>query len=183
MEDKTENKKQKTSVLFLFLTSISLIVLMVGATFAYFTITVKGNDTSSSLIVKSASLGITYDTGDAIVAYMSPNEEATKTFRVINTGNTSAKYNVRWLVTSNTLVNKSDLKYDVTGSVESGTGSTLSSSGQIAPSIDSNMLSNITIEPNTVHKYEFRIYFELTLENQNANQGKEFIARIEINPA
>ena len=182
MNNKSE-EKNKTPVLFLIVTTISLLVLMAGATFAYFTITVRGNDASSSLIVKSASLGITYDTGDAIVAYLQPNGESHKTFRVINNGNASINYNVKWIVTSNTLANKTDLKYDVIGSVESGTGTTMSATAQVAPSTDINMLSNITIAPNTTHKYEFRIYFELTTENQNANQNKEFIAKIEINPA
>ena len=59
-----ETKKGNT-VLLTVIAVATLLVAVVGATFAYFTASVAGNDTASSVVVKTAQIGtITYTNGN-----------------------------------------------------------------------------------------------------------------------
>ncbi len=106
-----DNNKGQT--IFLSVIGIAtLLVAIIGATFAWFSVTVSGNDNASSIIVTTAVLGsITFEDGDTInLSNIRPEGEtgniATKTFTISNsTSNLSSNiiYTI-WLdVTTNTL--------------------------------------------------------------------------------
>ena len=59
-----KEKQKSNTVILTIILSATFLVVMIGATFAYFTAKVSGNDTASSVIVNTASLGtITYTNG------------------------------------------------------------------------------------------------------------------------
>ena len=51
-----KEKQKSNTVILTIILSATFLVVMVGATFAYFTAKVSGNDTASSVIVNTASL-------------------------------------------------------------------------------------------------------------------------------
>jgi len=103
----------------------TLLVAIIGATFAWFSVNVQGNDRASSIIVTTAVLGsITFTDGSVIdLSNIRPESTptATKTFSVANsTANlsTAIQYYVEIEVTTNTLsaaVNQSQGASGVTG--------------------------------------------------------------------
>ena len=51
-----KEKQKSNTVILTIILSATFLVVMVGATFAYFTAKVSGNDTASSVVVNTASL-------------------------------------------------------------------------------------------------------------------------------
>lgn len=106
----------------------TLLVAIIGATFAWFSVNVTGNEDASSIIVTTAVLGsIEFKDGAEIkLENIRPESEnlTTKTFTVANTGDLSnelsspIQYQVKLVVAENTLssvVNQSQGAAGVTG--------------------------------------------------------------------
>ena len=173
-----ENQKngKKKTVLLVALFSLSLLASMVGATFAYFSVTIQGNNTSSSVIIKSSALGINYNSGGEIFAEgVKPQWSDSKTLTVTNTGDSVVIYTLAWDDVYNDFAVKSELQYNIVGS---GQGAINVVAGTPAPSINGNIASNVNINPGVTHQYVLTISFPDLGTDQNDNQGKTFAARI-----
>ncbi len=188
-----ENQKKGNTVLLTVIAIATLLVAVVGATFAYFTATVTGNDQASSVIVKTANLGtITFTDGDEIkLENALPGANKSKTFTIeAKEATIPIKYGIKLNIQTNNFVDTtekggSDLVYSLSGQV---TGST-SSSGHAVQTVDEGAISQNsgsifagsgTLGVGEKHTYTFTIKFKETNSDQNSNQNKTFIGALEV---
>ena len=181
-----ETKKGNT-VLLTVIAVATLLVAVVGATFAYFTASVAGNDTASSVVVKTAQIGtITYTNGNEVKldnAYPGATSE-TKTFTVAadTSATANVNYSLNWTNVTNGFVNKEDLVYTLTGanSDASYTTTTLvTKTNEVAPSANT-LIGSSVLKPGETHTYSLTVKFKETGSDQNANQSKSFTGKIEV---
>lgn len=182
----------------------TLLIAVVGATFAYFSAQVSGLDGQKEDVIKSATVGTTFIGGEEVTAAnIYPKEEAwgTKKFSITSNSSTgvTTSYNISLVidandsadgVTPNKTFEPGALSYTLTGT-ESGasTAGTLASSDgeksitKVAAG-ESNLLGTATINGNTgntvTQAYELKFFFKDTGKDQNANQGAQFKAHIVI---
>jgi hypothetical protein len=104
--------ERKSVVLVTLLAIETLLVAVVGTTFAYFTATVKGNDTATTTQVTTATIGVSYEDG-AQISYtednpITPGWDQTKTIKVTNNSTVDISYDINWIGIINTFVNSLD---------------------------------------------------------------------------
>ena len=155
---------------------VLLLLLTTGLSYAYFSISVKGNDNAKNVIVEAGTLKLTYTDGPAINAqYIKPGWSTTKEVSVKNNGTLDTNYNIIWQSLTNEITNNEIVisatcqRLNASGTVE-GTCEPIS---QAAIS-DMTIAKKISIESGITHKYTFTILFKDTNANQNYNQGKKF---------
>lgn len=174
-----EQKISKNSILTLLIVLlVTVLVAVIGVTYAYFQAEVTKTNVSS-MLVEAADLSITYnETKNITTTNILPGWSDTKTFKVKNTGERTVEYNLLWTGVTNTLVNKSYLKYAVVGT---GTNAFNTSSAVQFPSSDNSIASNISIGPNVEHSYTLTItYMNDPDFDQSDDIGKSFGAIIDI---
>ena len=137
MEEENTHKKGNT-VLLTIIAVATLLVAVIGATFAYFSVTVSGNEGASSVIVKTGMLGITFTDGQEInFQDIKPGDNLSgmgKTFTIVNTGDYEIPFSIRWNVVTNNFgqregsdavgpfAGRSDFLYSLTGTGAGITG-------------------------------------------------------------
>lgn len=176
-----KEKRSKTILTLLF--SLSLLASIAGATFAYLTVTISGNETATSVVIKSSSLNITYNSGAAIIAVapaIEPGWTQSKIFTVTNTGDDAAPYSIVWANVFNDFSVTSELTYTVAGVVSAGTGSAGNLGTTTAPTTNGNMITGLVLNENSTHTYTLTVTFNNPSSPSNSNQGKMFAGRIEI---
>lgn len=170
---------------------ITVLLITIGVSFAYFTAIFEGGEDSTTITVKSGSMVAHFDGGSIINLQNiipSDNAVAVKTFTVTGNGNTNSEmfYRLNMIVDSNNF-SEDALKYKLISTNSDNNGTPV-------PTI--NELTNIgtgtkTIElgigkfttptrGNKVHTYNLEIHFPNTKINQNDDQGKVFKAHITI---
>ena len=179
--------ERKSTVFLTVIAVLTLLIAVVGATFAYFTVTITGNETATSTIIKTANIKITYTKGqDLALDSAEPGSSGTLTFSVQNEGDRSLQYYVKWTDVVNTFYtgeHPEELKYSV--SVTDGNASSLYTLSNItAPGSDGyiniNSTDPITIAPGVTHNYSITMNFIDTSSVQNYNQGKTFSAAADV---
>lgn len=174
----------------------TLLVAVVGATFAYFTAVLSGEETGTTVKVISGSIGTVVDPGSVItVANIYPQEEVitTKSFSVKTTTSISGatvSYSAAIVIDENTFT-AGHLKYTFTVDAGSSTNGTklsavaltsIPTSGSIA--LGTGNFVGPTLVGETVgevtHTYHFNIYFPDSGGDQNASQGKSLKAHLEV---
>lgn len=188
-----EKNPRGNTVLLTVIAVATLLVAVIGATFAYFTVTITGSENPTSVIVKTATLGITYTNGatislDGLVPddprlYVpaDPNYANDKVFTVRNDSTISMTYDIEWdVIQGNAAL--IDLKYSVTGSSNlGGTPGQKATPAAVPSSLGSSkMITGITILPGETQSYTLHIDFLDTSINQDAQQGLGFIGNISI---
>lgn len=180
----------------------TLLIAVVGATFAYFSAQVSGLDGQKEDVIKSATVGTTFNGGaEVTAANIYPKEEAwgTKVFSITSNSSTgvTTSYNISLVidandspdgVTPNKTFESGALSYTLTGT-ESGasTAGTLASSDGAITELSAGksiLLGTATINGNAgktvTQAYELKFFFKDTGKDQNANQGAQFKAHIVI---
>ena len=194
-----DNNKGQT--IFLSVIGIAtLLVAIIGATFAYFSITVTGNETASSIFITTAVLGeVEFVDGTEIKLEnirpeddltQNPNE-AEKQFTVAYTGTEELTkpivYQIMLDVTENTITPAAQtgwFVHSLSGSSnKAGTdGDTLVTLAQTdVPATDTQLGANGSINASeTTHTYTYNIHLLNLDVNQNAVQGKSFVGRLQV---
>ena len=183
-----DNNKGQT--IFLSVIGIAtLLVAIVGATFAWFSISLSGNENASSIVVTTAKLGsVEYTDGAAItLTNIKPTTEATtKTFTVANTDSAATEtieYKIGLVIDTNTLTAAADgaFTHELTGvsDKESGHGTLVSVAKEAVPT-ESKILGNGSLIGYEKHTYTYTIHFKETGSDQNAAQGAKFGAKINV---
>lgn len=185
----------------------TLLIAVVGATFAYFSATLTGTDSEKEYTVRSATVGTEFNGGDQIAAAgIYPKEEAwgTKTFSIKTTATkgVSTKYKITLVIDDNdttTDATISDgagyvkrfqanaLSYTLTATeanaATEGTMPTATETKIADPSKDI-VFGEATIYGNdkqeVTQTYTLSMFFKDTNEDQNANQGAQFKGHIAI---
>lgn len=180
----------------------TLLIAVVGATFAYFSAQVSGLDKQQEDVIKSATVGTTFIGGaEVTAANIYPKEEAwgTKVFSITSNSSTgvTTSYNISLVidandspdgVTPNKTFESGALSYTLTGKEygASTAGKLASSDGAITElsAGKSILLGTATINGNAsktvTQEYTLNFFFKDTGKDQNANQGAQFKAHIVI---
>ena len=187
-----ENQKKGNTILLTVIAIATLLVAVVGATFAYFTATVTGNTNASSVIVKTANLGtITFTDGNEIkLENALPGANQSKTFTIeAKDATIPIKYGIKLNIQTNEFIdttnaNGNDLVYSLSGTTSGGTssGQTVATvtDGAITETEGSKYLGQGTLGVKEKHTYTFTIKFKETGSDQNSNQNKKFIGSLEV---
>jgi len=167
----------------------TLLVAIVGATFAYFSIRVTGNDTASSITVTTAQLGgVTFDgTGAGIeVTNAYPGFTATKTFTVATDVDTDPGAQIEYqIILKSTEVGLSsaaaanhDFVYSLVGT---GTGVATTATNEDMPTTTNDVvLGTGTLTGYATHSYDFTVLLRESSTDQNELQGLSYNGIIQI---
>ena len=157
-----------------------MIVLLIGLTYAYFSIIILGE--KKKVTVNTTDLRIVFDNGDDIEGInVEPGWSITKTFSVENKTNYEYKYNLVFKDLINTFVTKGYLVYKIT-STDGGYNMT-----EYVDIPKSNTFSDaiieysISIASNKKHNYTIELkYINDVNVDQGDDMGKELSANIYI---
>ena len=162
---------------------VSILLVGVGVSLAYFGIKIIGNDTAKGNKVVTGNLELTFtDTNEITLNDVFPGDSFTKTISVKNTGTKDVSYNLVWTELTNGIIND-ELVIEATCKRLNSSGTedgTCSSISQKAVSSDSNITSNIPIKPGYTHEYTVKITFIDTGKPQNYNKNKSFSGKLGI---
>ena len=161
---------------------ISVLILLIGVSFAYFSLEITGNDTAKYNTITTGELKLTFtDTNVLTLDDALPGDSATKTISVKNTGTIDTSYNIVWQELTNTITND-ELVIEATckrlnsSNTEEGTCESISQKA-----VSSNKLKlNIPIEPGITHEYTLKLTFIDTGSTQNYNKNKSFNGKLGI---
>lgn len=180
--------KKGNTVLLTVIAVATLLVAVVGATFAYFTASVSNPGGNESVVVTTANLGtITYQNGTQIsLDNALPGASDTKSFtiKLDESGTNDLKYTIKWKSVDNTFEG-TDLVYTLQGNGSNGNTGIVGSEGGLkdytAPTTGNNIIIGTgTIKPGETHTYNLTLKFKETGSDQNSNQGKKFSGEIEV---
>ena len=186
----------------------TLLIAVVGATFAYFSAQLTGTDSEREYTVKSATVGTQFNGGADITATgIYPKEEAwgTKTFSIktTSTKGVSTKYRISLVIDDNDTTadatisdgaghikrfQANALSYKLTAeeanAAKEGRMPTATTETKIADPSKDIVFGEATIYGNAPQEvtqtYTLSMFFKDTGTDQNANQGAQFKGHIEI---
>jgi predicted ribosomally synthesized peptide with SipW-like signal peptide len=196
---------KKNTVLLTVIAVATLLVAVVGATFAYFSAQVTNNNQTTTTL-KAAELGIVFTgTNEITATSIEPGWSATKEFTVENTSDYDMFFDINFTNTTNTFVNTNDLTYAMTAvytdddhsadtvkmvdknatSVSNADKSTFAVEKTALPapegtSTDNIQIVRVFIPANSTEKFTMTVEYAYTDEDQNDDQGKEFSTTIGI---
>ena len=172
--------KNKYLTITLFILSIFLII---GISYAYFEITVSGNDNSKDMVVTAGTLELTFNDKDSVITLNNakPGDYYTKTITVKNTGTLDTSYNLVWQeltneITNDELVIEATCKQLNASNTEEGTCSPLSET----PVSSNTILKKVSISPSYTHEYTIKVTFKEMNKSQNYNTNKTFKGKFGI---
>lgn len=189
--------ERKNVILLTVIAVATLLITVVGATFAYYVATIDNskNEVVDIKAAKDTDLAITYNDGSAIsVTNIIPgwntsepiDTKGQKTITITNTGNVPLKYQVHWYDVKNGFAaDKDNFKYSINGSSswqpdQSGTSTTDFSSvnkDYVVPTDSTGFLvQDIEIQPHEIHTYVVTFKYENAATDQKT-QGATFTAQ------
>lgn len=187
---KEEKRDKRQSIFLIVISLLTLFFAVVGATFAYFTIIVKGNEEASSVMLRSVKLGqVVFQDGQEInLLEIYPGDYATKTFTIENTGSnvdTPIRYNVYLVQSRNEFANKgiAEFKHEIISSSKTSESdeSVLGTLSATVPSPASSApIFSGVLYGNDKHTYTYRIGLIENNSNQNSAQGLTFLGKIQV---
>ena len=179
----------------IFLTVVGLATLLIsiiGATFAYFTVQITGNNTASSINVSAANVAaVTFTDGPAItVSNAYPGYSSTKTFTISSTdgdATSNVQYIINLVTTTTTLsasspaANTGEVYYSLSGT-KNGSGAVASTVTKAnAPKTNTTtQIGSGTLVGNETHTYTFTFGITERNSEQDYLQGKKFVGIIQI---
>ena len=180
-------EEPKGQTIFLSIIGIAtLLVAIVGATFAWFSISVTGNENPSDIVITSGNLGqVSFTDGTAIeINNLMPGKYTTKTFTISQTDPSATgeiSYNIMLNVRSNTLspAAEGEFVHKLTSSGNTNGGKLATLDPTPVPT-ESTIIGSGVIEGYEIHTYEYTIGLNNVDRNQNAAQGKQFSGYLSV---
>ena len=161
---------------------VSILLVGVGVSLAYFGIKIIGNDTAKGNKVVTGNLELTFtDTNEITLNDAFPGDSFNKTISVKNTGTKEVNYSLVWTeltneITKDELVIEATCKRLNSSGTEEGTCESISQT----PIKSNTIKKNISIEPNITHEYTIKVTFIDTGIVQNYNKNKSFSGKLGI---
>lgn len=176
MNNVEERRKiEKKNLLMLVIAILTLMTAILGATFAYFAANVVGNETASSVIIKTSNLTVSYKTSNEInVNNVGPGWSKTLNFTVSNSSSGYAGYNINWIVGTNTF-SGSDLVYTLSSSSDGAVNKTQT----VIPKTTGNIGHGVVAMKST-QNYTLTVKFLNRNANQDEDINKSFAGRLEV---
>ena len=162
---------------------VSILLVGVGVSLAYFGIKIIGNDTAKNNKVVTGNLELTFtDTSEITFNDAFPGDSFNKTISVKNTGTKEVNYSLVWTeltneITKDELVIEATCKRLNSSGTEEGTCESISQT----PIKSNTIKKNISIEPSVTHEYTVKVTFIDTGSVQNYNKNKSFSGKLGIN--
>ena len=177
----------KGQTIFLSIIGIAtLLVAIIGATFAWFSITVTGNENPADIVITSGNLGqVSFNDGTAIdIGNLMPGSFSTKTFTISQT-DPSATGKISYSIVLNVRENKltPNANHQFVHSLKASgntNGGTLATMGETEVPTESIIIGSGVIEGYEVHTYEYTIGLNNVNEDQNQAQGKVFSGYLSV---
>lgn len=172
----------KAQTIFLSVIGIAtLLVAIVGSTFAWFSITVSGNEKPTDVIITKSTLGqVSFNEGSNIeLNNLKPGDYVKKSFTVSQTDPSASgkiTYNIVLNVKNNTL--SEGFTHSLTSSGNSNGGKLVTFGNDIVPT-KSKVIGSGVIEGYEIHNYEYNIGVD-KLVNSNLLKGKSFSGYISV---
>ena len=159
------------------------IFLIIGISYAYFELSVSGNDNSKNMAVTAGTLELTFNDKDSVITLNNakPGDYYTKTITVKNTGTLDSSYNLVWQELTNEIIND-ELVIEATckqlnaSNTEEGTCNPLSET----PVSSNTILKKVSISPSYTHEYTIKVTFKEMNKSQNYNTNKTFKGKFGI---
>ena len=171
---------------------VCVFLLTMGLTYAYFSLTVSGNDVAETINVSATKLELKYTDGKEVRSSdIEPGWTTTKTITVVNTGNEEAYYTLGWQKLYND-IQKNELVIRSTCTSSGVTGGSCDNTDNVVVpqttevSAGSNKViypykEATAILPGETHTYTITIEFiNYTDKHQNYNQGKKFYGTLGV---
>ena len=177
----------------IYLSVVLGLLLIIGVSYAYFSIIVSGNEEAKDITVTTGNLSLFYNSGPELkVDNIQPGYQLVKEFTVTNTGDFDTEFDINMVDMINT-IEKDELvfsldcvsyeKYGQEAQTEIGTcdgqGTTPFIYSEVP--ISQKLKGNNPIKTGITNKYKLTITFVETGSVQNYNQGKKFVGKIQIN--
>lgn len=179
-----ERSLRKNNILLVVIGIATLLVAIVSATFAYFSATINKTGDTNSIKIQTATLGIIYNHGDAVLAedLMPGDPIDSKIVTVKNDTAYEVKYTLRWKEgVTNTFVNQPDLTYTVTCEGKDSQSKAKAQLPATNASGTTPILTGVTLPANTTHTCTFDFeYLNHTEVDQSSDFGKSFVGNFEI---
>lgn len=187
-------EKKKLGFRFLFVSIIpllSFIAVVVGTTYAFYTIKVDvvGNDENGGVSLESARVFAMFEATNEIDAKgVLPGYSSELQFSIVNTSNKEnlyGRYTIAWEIEKNEIDNN-NFVYSIEGTstkngenvIESKTNKLINiASIRRIPNVSTDIGSGV-INTGVTHNYTLTIHFLESGTNQDAVQGKEFSGKI-----
>ena len=171
-------KKRKEFIIVL----ISLLVIVLSVSVAYFTIRILG--TGKEISVDFAELKIIFTSGNGTIngTNIEPGwNSGENTFTVKNESNGTYKYNIIIKDLVNTFVTNGFLVYKITSTNGGYNMTDFANVPKSSTSADTVLAENISINKGATHTYKIEIkYLESSTINQDEDQGKKLSGKIFI---
>ena len=165
--------RNQISIIFASIGIVFICLLMGVATYAYFTVDVRGE--GKPIVINTPDLNVKVvfkETSNLSLVNAYTGDEIVKTFTVTNTSN----YPVYYDIILNNVVNNFEEKEDLVYKIESDNGAYRTTS--IVPSADTAIASYIFLKKNEKHTYKLTITFLKKETDQNNNMNKTFSSNI-----
>lgn len=179
------DERRNNTVLLTILSVATLLVALVGATFAYFTARVTDGDKGSSIIIQTATLSIIYHDGNNLTASgIIPGWSDIKSIEIENPTNYAAVYTLRWKPGMfNDLATKDELVYSVNctgeGAPDPIVNAVLPGSNPATTDVV-DIYSMQRIPGLTTHTCTLTFEFKEMNSEQNYNQSRTFYGTLEL---
>ena len=194
--------EKKNVILLTVIAVATLLITVVGATFAYFAATISGTESAEEIKITSAKgLTITYNGGDTIKGsnilpgwgetYATSANEYEVT--VSNDNQFDVTYTMKWSAVTNGLnaADQKNLTYDANGVVawsepsshleQGNTSSALSNvEGQAFPTTDGGVFTTQTLQAGEKITYTIKVAYKYDEKNEQESQGAKFTAKLNI---
>ena len=168
-------KKIKTKQIVMFSVLAFMLVLVVGTTYAYFTAKVIGNDEAKNTQVYAGIMSLKLDgTQELNANNMLPGATKEVEFSIENIGTLTTTYELDMKEVYNDFANKEDLVYTLEQD-----GKSITTEAE-APATNEILIPAVVIEPNEIQTYKLKLTFKEMGTNQNNNQNKTFIGKVQI---
>ena len=177
----------------IYLSVVLGLLLIIGVSYAYFSIIVSGNEEAKDITVTTGNLSLFYNSGPELkVDNIQPGYQLVKEFTVTNTGDFDTEFDINMVDMINT-IEKDELvfsldcvsyeKYGQEGQTEIGTCDGQGTTPFIYSEVPTSqkLKGNNPIKTGITNKYKLTITFVETGSVQNYNQGKKFVGKIQIN--
>lgn len=194
---------ERKNVIFLTVVAIAtLLVAVIGATFAFFSTQVQSNvtDDKNKVDIGTAKVNtaLIFDVTNKInMTNAIPGDSASSTFTIANNGDVDMAYNISWKDVASTFDEKDpnytgsapasqadELKYSVTCTANNEGSTPVTKDEITAPLIDGPIASNLVVKAKDTATCAITVKFVNLESNQNYNQGRSFTGTInvDVNP-
>lgn len=174
-------RTRKSFVLVIMFVLISSVI----SSYAYFTLTITGNESAKDIVVTMGTLELTFIDGDEVVATnIYPGDAINKTLYVKNTGTLDTKYSLILNEYTNEFLNE-EIVLSATCVVRDNASSEVigECDGIELLSLNENshyLTDGVGIISGQTHEYNINIKFIDTNKDQNYNQNKSFSTKINV---